>query len=141
MTTTNDLLGYPADARLLLLNADDFGVSHSVNAAIIGALEVAIIRSTSLMVPCSWSPMAMHYLAGHPDVSLGVHLTAVCDGESYKWRPLSSPEKIHSLVDPSGYFYTFDHMAELGVFGLTVPEEFGAFIRKIMNGFLIRLRI
>ncbi|MDF2760830.1 MAG: hypothetical protein K0S99_3465, partial [Thermomicrobiales bacterium] len=26
----NELLGYPADARLLIVNADDFGVYHAV---------------------------------------------------------------------------------------------------------------
>ncbi len=31
---TNRLLGYPADARLLIINADDFGMCHATNAAI-----------------------------------------------------------------------------------------------------------
>ncbi len=35
---TNRLLGYPADARFLIVNADDFGMCHGVNEAIIGTL-------------------------------------------------------------------------------------------------------
>ncbi len=36
---TNRLLGYPEDARLLIINADDFGMCHAVNEAIIRRLE------------------------------------------------------------------------------------------------------
>ena len=43
---TNRLLGYPADARLLIINADDFGMCHSVNEAIIGTLKKGMVRST-----------------------------------------------------------------------------------------------
>jgi hypothetical protein len=45
---TNRLLGYPADARLLIINADDFGMCHAVNEAIIGTLKEGIVQSTSL---------------------------------------------------------------------------------------------
>jgi len=53
---TNSLLGYPDDARLLLVNADDFGMCHAVNEAIIRSLQHGIVRSTSVMVPWSVSP-------------------------------------------------------------------------------------
>jgi predicted glycoside hydrolase/deacetylase ChbG (UPF0249 family) len=33
-------------------------------------------------------------------------------GNNYRWRPLACREKIPSLVDPAGYFYTFEHMVE-----------------------------
>jgi predicted glycoside hydrolase/deacetylase ChbG (UPF0249 family) len=46
------LLGYPADARLLIINADDFGMCNSVNEAIFGVLKEGVARSTTLMVPC-----------------------------------------------------------------------------------------
>lgn len=56
----NGLLGYPAYARLLIVNADDFGICHAVNAAIMDALGAGIVRSTSLMVPCPWALHAVH---------------------------------------------------------------------------------
>ena len=64
---TNRLLGYPADARLLIVNADDFGMCHAVNEAIVGALKEGIVRSTSLMVPCPGLLHATHFLADHPE--------------------------------------------------------------------------
>ena len=36
---TNRLLGYPAYARLLLINADDFGMCHAINEAIFRLLD------------------------------------------------------------------------------------------------------
>ena len=48
----NALLGYPPDARLLILNADDFGMYHAVNAAILRAFTDGVLSSTTVMVPC-----------------------------------------------------------------------------------------
>jgi len=56
---TNTLLGYPADARLLIINADDFGMCHAVNAAILRSLTEGVVCSTTLMVPCPWALHAM----------------------------------------------------------------------------------
>jgi len=52
---TNHLLGLPPDARLLIINADDFGVCHAVNEAIIRTLHEGLVYSTTLMVPCPWA--------------------------------------------------------------------------------------
>ena len=114
---TNKLLGYPADARLLIINADDFGMCHAVNAAIIGALQAGVVRSTSVMVPCAWGLHAMRFLADHPEISYAIHLTAVGDGAVYRWGPLTAKEQVRSLVDwgqpaQGRYFYTFDQMAD-----------------------------
>jgi predicted glycoside hydrolase/deacetylase ChbG (UPF0249 family) len=56
---TNSLLGYPADARLLIINADDFGMCHAVNEASLRALKEGLASSCSLMTPCPW---ALHAL-------------------------------------------------------------------------------
>ena len=109
---TNQLLGYPADARLLIINADDFGMCHAVNEAIIGTLLEGIVRSTSLMVPCPAMLSAAHFLADHPQIPFGVHLTAISDSARNRWRPLTAGEKTPSLVDHAGYFYDFEHMTE-----------------------------
>ncbi len=107
---TNRLLGYPQDARLLILNADDFGVCHAVNEAIIGVLKAGPIRSTTLMAPCPWVPKAMRFLLEHPEVPFGVHLTAISDFTDYRWKPILPKEKVPSLVDRFGYFHSFDEM-------------------------------
>jgi chitin disaccharide deacetylase len=110
---TNRLLGYPPDARLLIINADDFGMCHAVNAAIMRTLQAGVVRSTTLMVPCPWARHAMHWLAGRPEIPFGVHLTVISEWADYRWRPVTCREKVPSLVDEGGYFYSFQRMPEL----------------------------
>jgi predicted glycoside hydrolase/deacetylase ChbG (UPF0249 family) len=107
---TNRLLGYPPDARLLIINADDFGMCNSVNEAIMHTLQEGLVRSTTLMVPCSWALHAMHFLGHHPEIPFGIHLTVISDPDFYRWGPVTSKEKVASLVDRTGYFYNFEGM-------------------------------
>ena len=109
---TNRLLGYPDDARLLIINADDFGMCNAINEAIIRTLKEGVVRSTSLMAPCPWALHAMRFLKDHPDTPFGVHLTAISDPADYRWGPVTAREKAPSLVDQAGYFYNFDRMRE-----------------------------
>ncbi len=109
---TNRLLGYPGDARLLIINADDFGMCHAINEAIFRALKKGVLRSTTLMVPCPWALHAMHFLADHPEIPFGIHLTVISEWIDYRWGPLTSREKVPSLIDKAGYFYNFEHMPE-----------------------------
>jgi len=109
---TNRLLGYPADARLLIINADDFGMCHAVNEAVFRAFQNGLLRSTTLMVPCPWALHAMHFLADHPEFPFGVHLTAISDWVDYRWGPVTSREKVPSLLDQAGYFHNFEQMPE-----------------------------
>ena len=109
----NRLLGYPDDARLLIINADDFGMCHAVNDAVIRALEKGLLRSATLMVPCPWALHALHFLADHPKVAFGVHLTVISEWPHYRWGPVTSRDKVPSLIDEAGYFYTFQRMPEL----------------------------
>ena len=62
---TNRLLGYPDDARLLIINADDFGMCHTANAAIARSLTDGVVRSTTLMVPLCVGP-PRDAVAGRP---------------------------------------------------------------------------
>jgi chitin disaccharide deacetylase len=109
----NELLGYPPDARLLIVNADDFGVSHAVNAGILRALTDGVARSATLMAPCPWALHAMRLLREHPDIACGVHLTVVSEFPDYRWGPLTPRDEVPSLLDETGFFYSNDRQAEL----------------------------
>jgi hypothetical protein len=59
--TVQERLGYPASARLLVIHADDLGMSHSVNRASFEALERGWISSASILVPCPWFPEVVRF--------------------------------------------------------------------------------
>lgn len=110
---TNRLLGYPDDARLLIINADDFGFCHSINDAIWQTLRAGVVGSTTLMMPCPAASAAIDLLQAHPEQPFGVHLTVICDTITQQFGPLTPKEMVPSLVNEEGHFYNFERMDEL----------------------------
>src|ERR1044071_3735676 len=97
-------LGYPRDAKLLIVHADDLGMAHSVNAATIKALGTGLVNSGSIMVPCPWLSEIAAFARANPGADLGLHLTLTSEWTSFRWGPVSSRDKVSSLVDKDGYF-------------------------------------
>jgi chitin disaccharide deacetylase len=60
--------------RLLIVNADDFGLSHGVNAGIAEAHERGIVTSASLMVRQGPASEAAGYAGEHPALAVGLHI-------------------------------------------------------------------
>ena len=101
--TVAERLGYPSNARLLILHADDFGMLHSVNKATIEALTNKWISSASVLVPCPWFPEAARNAREHPEWDLGVHLALNSEWTPVRWRPVAFGSTGSSLTDKDGY--------------------------------------
>lgn len=99
-----DRLGLAPGTRAIILNADDFGMCHAANTAIVDLLTSARIDSSTVMVPCSWSPEALAFAASRPDLDVGVHLVLTSEWTRYRWRPLTGSDT--TLVDAAGFFPT-----------------------------------
>jgi predicted glycoside hydrolase/deacetylase ChbG (UPF0249 family) len=97
-------LGYPADAKLLILHGDDLGVAHSVNAASLDALARGAITSASVMMPTPWVTEVAAWAKAHPDADLGLHLTLTSEWETFRWGSVESRDKVPSLLDADGTF-------------------------------------
>lgn len=112
-STSNELLGYPPDARLLLINADDFGMCDAITDAIQRSITQGVVRSTTVMMPCAGAQHALDLLKQQPEIAFGVHLTVICDTLGTTFGPLTPREQVPSLVNDAGIFYDFDGMTEL----------------------------
>ena len=99
-------LGYPKDAKLVIIHADDLGVSHSENEASIKAIETGSVSSASIMVPCPWMPEIAAYAQLHPNADLGQHLTLTSEWKNYKWGPVTAHAKVPGLVNKNGFLYS-----------------------------------
>ncbi len=96
--TLAERLGYAPDAKLLLINCDDLGLTHASNVGTYDALRSGVASSATLMVPCPWARDAAQ---AHRGEAVGVHLTLNAEHETYRWGPLThSP----SLLDGDGGF-------------------------------------
>ncbi|HEX3398917.1 MAG TPA: ChbG/HpnK family deacetylase [Acetobacteraceae bacterium] len=91
-------LGYGPDDRLLIVNCDDLGSSHSANIATFRSMVYGVATSATLMVPCPWAREAAQMFEGFP---IGVHLTLTSEHGGYRWRGLTNGV---SLSDDEGFF-------------------------------------
>ena len=98
MTTAAERLGHGPDAKLLILNCDDLGLSHAANVGVYQALRDGLATSASLMVPCPWAREAAARYRGE---DVGVHLTLNAEYDLYRWGPLTHAP---SLLDGDGGF-------------------------------------
>ncbi|MDQ8185030.1 polysaccharide deacetylase family protein [Pelagicoccus sp. SDUM812002] len=103
--TIQEQLGYPADAKLLIIHADDLGVAHSQNMASFQAMEEGIITSASVMMPTPWAKEAVLYAIENPEADIGVHITLTAEWDTYRWGPMLGADTTPSLVDEHGHFH------------------------------------
>jgi predicted glycoside hydrolase/deacetylase ChbG (UPF0249 family) len=104
-TTTASRLGYAPDARLLIINADDFGMCHDENQATIERLSGGLFTSSTILVTCPWFEEAAEFARAHSGADLGVHLTLTSEWARYKWGPVLGRRTVSSLVDDRGYLW------------------------------------
>ncbi|MEZ8880319.1 carbohydrate deacetylase [Vibrio lentus] len=82
----------------LILNADDFGLTESVNHGIVDCLQAGMVKSTTIMMnqPGTQHAVELYHQGKVPEV--GLHFTVTAG------KPLTPPELVPSLVDAQGNF-------------------------------------
>jgi chitin disaccharide deacetylase len=128
--TLAERLGYPRDAKLLIVHADDLGMAHSINTASIKGLETGLVSSGSIMIPCSWLPEIAGYARTHPEADLGLHLTLTSEWSLYRWGPVLTRDRVPSLFDANGYLYPLESEAAARIDAKEAEAEIRAQIAR-----------
>jgi len=84
--------------RRLVVNADDFGRSHSINQAVVRAHREGILTTASLMANGEAAAEAVELARQNPRLGVGLHVSLVCGTSAL------SPGEIPGLVDARGNF-------------------------------------
>jgi len=84
--------------RRLIINADDFGRSESINEAVIRAHREGVLTTASLMVNEPACAQAVALARENPRLGVGLHLTLLCG------RSALPPDAIPGLVDARRQF-------------------------------------
>jgi len=85
-------------ARRLIVNADDFGRTHSINHAVVRAHREGILTTASLMVNGEAADEAIELARQNPLLGVGLHVSLVCGSSALP------PGAIPGLVDAGGNF-------------------------------------
>lgn len=113
----------------LIVNADDLGFSPGTNEGIISACKNGIVTSTTVMVNLDYAEDGLRQLkVDAPHIGIGLHINLT------HGRPVSSPERIPSLVDDTGNFYAETQLLEvaLNYDGDELYEEIAAQIERFI---------
>jgi predicted glycoside hydrolase/deacetylase ChbG (UPF0249 family) len=85
-------------ARILIVNADDFGLTPGVSRGILDGGARGIVTSTTAIVNRSIDPELIEQLEAS-GLGVGLHLNLTLGG------PVSDPRRVPSLVDAEGRFF------------------------------------
>jgi hypothetical protein len=119
LATVAGHLGYGPDDRLLIINADDFGLNTNVNRAVAELFGLLRITSTTVMVSGAGYQNALALCRHQAGFSCGVHLSLTSDYTDDGSRSVSTPASIPSLIGRDNRF----HPDRDEFFEHALPEE------------------
>lgn len=111
----------------IIINADDFGFSKSINNGIIDAYNEGLISSTTIMINMPYAEDAISKWKQNSSLGLGLHINLT------QGKPISND--IKSLVDTSNTFYNHKKI-ENGEIIITYEDaykEIKAQIEKLLS--------
>jgi predicted glycoside hydrolase/deacetylase ChbG (UPF0249 family) len=80
--------------KSLIVNADDFGMTHGINAGVIEAHRSGVVTSASLMVKQPAAEEAARLATANPRLGLGLHIDLV------EWEPVDGVrQRMYARVD------------------------------------------
>jgi len=87
--------GFKIEKRVIV-NADDFGLTESVNNGVIACHQAGVVKSASVLANGDGLRDALEKSSDHPGLGIGLHLTLVFG------KPVAAPGKVSSLIFKKG---------------------------------------
>src|SRR6476619_1070300 len=128
-------LGYKENDRVVILHADDIGMSQASVDAYADLLKFGIMSSAATMVPCPWFPAAAEYFqreSEDPRFDMGVHCTLNSEWSTFRWGPISTRDQASGLMDADGYFYNATAPLQENVDPAAVERELTAQVERAL---------
>lgn len=116
-----------SDTRLVV-QSDDFGMCHAVNAGIVRGCTEGIVTQASMMAPCPWFDEAASLARAH-GIAVGLHSTLTSEWDHLRWGPLAGGP---SLRRDDGTFHRTVEEAKEVVDPGDAVEELGAQMERAL---------
>jgi len=100
--TWAEKLGYPSGKKVIIIHADDAGLSNSVNRAVQDSLVAQEIQSAAAMPPAPEFDAFIEWAMENPDKDIGLHLAFTAEWPDYPWGSVAPPEQVSGLLDENG---------------------------------------
>lgn len=106
------------DEVRIIVRGDDLGMTQGSLVAFEKAFNHGIMTCGGIQACAPWLDAAADLCRKNPQWCMGVHLTLVGEWQGYRWRPVLPWDKVRSIVDEDGFFYTdpielFSHKPKL----------------------------
>ena len=90
-------LGFSSDEKLLIIHADDLGLSDSVNDTSMESLLKNTVTSASVIMNAEKVQEIADFSKKYPKIDLGVHLTVTSEWKFHKWGGILSNNDIDTI--------------------------------------------
>ncbi len=130
-------LGFPKDAKLLVVNSDDTAGNPTFTHGILDVMPKGVVKSNSVIVHDrndAQLARVARIAHQHPDWGFGVHLSLTNEYQlRYPWSPVLPKEQVPSLYNAKGL--AWEKISEVMQFvnPEEVKKEFIAQIQKAMD--------
>ncbi len=98
-------LGYDKNDKLLIIHADDVGLSKSVNESTFESFKNKSITSASIIMNSHKKNEALNYAIDNPSYDFGIHLTVTSEWKHHKWGGVIGKSENPSLHNNKGNFF------------------------------------
>lgn len=115
--------------KRIIVNADDFGITDSVNAAVIDAFRAGCLSSTTLLVNGAAAGAAAELARTHPGLGVGLHFNLTLGASS------APRAEVTSLLRDDGQFPDRDELARRVLRGRVRAGEIRTELRAQLDAF------